>query len=329
MGSGVETTTARNLAAAIEVKDPFAKGHARSVSRAAVTLAKELGYSEDRISSVEQAGLLHDIGTIDIDRRVLLKRGRLSREEFEQIRLHPVIGANMVRPVPSLSHIAPFIETHHERWDGTGYPKGSSGRDIPEEGRILAVAETFDAMVSKRAHRGSFSPSRAITGLKTAARSQLDPQFVEAFLSGISRVAPLEQYEESEERFSLEDLIHEEKEKIQTTFVTLGETVWWMFDRLLGDRMTHRAEFDVNEFLKRHKLAVRFQGGKIREAIPHHVLPEELADIYRVAFAREISAFEKLVGKDVPRQYTRAAMESLTESGRQVCREYRLCETIN
>lgn len=329
MSVGVETITARNLAAAIEVKDPFAKGHARSVCRAAITLAKELSYSEDRLAAIEQAALLHDIGIIEVDRKVLIKNGRLSPEEFELIRMHPVIGANMVRPIPSLSSIAPFIESHHERWDGQGYPHGLKETDIPEEGRILAVAETFDAMMSNRAHRQSFSPSRAVKGIKTAARSQLDPNLVEAFIAGISRIVPLEKFEEGEDRLSLEELVQEEKERIQSTFVTLGETVWMMFDRLLGEQLTVGVEHDINQFLKRHNLAVRFREGRIKQAVPQRVLPEELADIYRVALAREVAGFERLVGKDVPRQYIRAAMEGLTESGRQTCKEYRLCETVN
>jgi len=325
---GVEAATARNLATVIEMKDPFTKGHARSVSRAAVTLAKELGYLDDHVNSIEHAALLHDVGVIDMDRRVLQKQGRLSSEEFERIRMHPVIGANMVRPIPSLSHIAPFIETHHERWDGHGYPNGLRGQEIPEEGRIIGVAETFDAMMSRRSHRDPFSPSRAITGIKTAARSQLDPRLVEAFIAGISRIAPLEEFEEGEERLSLDELVRREKAKIQTAFITMGETVWWMFSQLLGDGMIDGIEHEINSFLKRHGMGVRFKEGKIEDAIPQRVLPEELADIYRATLAREISSFERLVGKEVARQYIRSAMESLTDAGRQTCRQYRLCEGV-
>jgi len=328
MPSGVEAATARNLATVIEMKDPLTKGHARSVSRAAVTLAKELGYQDERVARIEQAALLHDVGIIDVDHRILRKPGRLSAAEFEKIRLHPVIGADMVRSIPSLADLAPFIETHHERWDGTGYPRGLKGSEIPEEGRILAVAETFDAMMSQRSHRAPFSPTKAITGLKTAARAQLDPRLVEAFIAAISRFAPLEEFERGGVRLSLDELVQREKKKIQSVFVRLAEAVWWMFSRLLGEVFIQGVEQDINGFLARHAMAVRFRDGKIEDAIPQRVLPEELADIYRAVLAREVSLFERLVGREIARQYVRTAMESLTDDGRQICREYRLCEGV-
>ncbi|HID08154.1 MAG TPA: HD domain-containing protein, partial [Armatimonadetes bacterium] len=131
------------LVEALERRETTGKGHSRAVARWAVTLAREVKLHSDHIAVIEKAGLLHDIGKIEVPSYVLNKPARLTAVEFESIKQHPLIGARIARALPSCRDAAVAIAHHHERWDGHGYPHGKRGRDIPTEGRILAVAEAF------------------------------------------------------------------------------------------------------------------------------------------------------------------------------------------
>ncbi len=170
------------LAATIEAKDRYTYGHSRKVSNYAVALAEKLDLSPEKVAVISTAALLHDIGKIGIPDEVLNRPGALDAQAWEMVRAHPKLSTTIVSHVLDLVSCVPAILHHHERWDGSGYPTGLKGENIPIEARILAIADAFDAMTSSRPYRGALSYQEAIAELKRCAGSQFDPQLVEAFL---------------------------------------------------------------------------------------------------------------------------------------------------
>ncbi|MDI3534646.1 MAG: hypothetical protein PWQ82_1011 [Thermosediminibacterales bacterium] len=175
------------LAAAIEVKDPYTKGHSERVAKYAVAIAREMKYPEDKIETLQYAALLHDIGKIGIDKNILNKPDKLSKEEFNKIKDHAVLGANIVQRVNFLSPASKFILHHHERADGSGYPLGFRGNEIPKEAAILAVADVFDALTSDRPYRRAMSRDEALKLIKEKSGVEFDPEVVEALLRVIKK----------------------------------------------------------------------------------------------------------------------------------------------
>ncbi|MFO7167020.1 MAG: response regulator [Chloroflexota bacterium] len=170
------------LAAAIDARDPYTRGHSEQVMRYAVRLAELLGMSPAQVERVRYGALLHDIGKIGIRDSILLKPGPLTPEEFEVMRGHPTIGADIVRGIKDLRSIIPIIEHHHERPDGNGYPDGLAGEEIIPEARILAIADAYDTMTSDRAYRRAMCPEEAFAELRKGSGKQWDARFVEVFI---------------------------------------------------------------------------------------------------------------------------------------------------
>lgn len=179
--------TVSSLVAALEAKDVYTKGHSVRVAEYTVMIAEAMGFSPDRVRRIEQAALLHDLGKVGVSRRVLSKEARLTDEEYAEIKRHPDIGAHIVADVPYLADLVPIIEHHHERFDGRGYGGGAAGRDIPLEARILAVADSYDAMTSARPYRGAMSHEVALQELRDCCGTQFDPEAVAAFEVGYER----------------------------------------------------------------------------------------------------------------------------------------------
>jgi HD-GYP domain-containing protein (c-di-GMP phosphodiesterase class II) len=169
------------LAAAIEAKDSYTHGHSTKVMEYAVKIATEMGLSEDEIETIRYAGLLHDIGKIGIKDIILCKKEALTNDEIEELHRHPEYGANIMERVELLKDIAPLTLYHHERYDGTGYPLGLRGEQIPLGARILAVADTYDAMIADRPYRSAFPFDYVKREMKKAAGTQLDPEIVKVF----------------------------------------------------------------------------------------------------------------------------------------------------
>jgi len=178
------------LVSVVEARDPYVYGHSRKVNTYAVALAEAIGLSPDDVSKVSTAALLHDIGKIGISDKVLNKKGKLNEENWEAIKAHPRLGANIVGNIPNLAPCVSSILHHHERWDGGGYPEGLKGEEIPIEARILAIADTFEAMTSARPYRSAFSREEVVQELRKGAGIQFDPKLVEVFIGLIEAGFP-------------------------------------------------------------------------------------------------------------------------------------------
>jgi putative nucleotidyltransferase with HDIG domain len=166
------------LAVLVDSRDAGTNEHSDRVAELAEELALALGCSSERARDVFLAGKLHDIGKVAIPDSILRKRGKLSEEEWETMRRHPTIGANVVSHVGSLARLAPIIQSHHERYGGGGYPQGLRAAEIPLEARIVAVVDAFDAMISDRPYRLRMSVEGARQKLRENAGTQFDPQVV-------------------------------------------------------------------------------------------------------------------------------------------------------
>ena len=173
--------TLKALVQSLEAKDAYTRQHSQRVTQYAVELGTIMGCSAEELDAIRFGGHLHDIGKIGIRDQVLLKPGRLTDEEYEIIKQHPVIGEEIISHIGLLPLERAIIRHHHERWDGKGYPDGLAGEEIPKLSRILAVADTFDAMTSCRPYRGALCRGDAHQEIRRNAGTQFDPQVVEAF----------------------------------------------------------------------------------------------------------------------------------------------------
>ena len=168
------------LANAIELRDHYTVGHTWRVTNFAMEVAMELGWDAEKLKEVQMGGVLHDVGKIAVDNAILSKPGKLTEDEYAQMRVHPERGADLLRDIKFLHAIIPYCLCHHERCDGSGYPKGLKGEDIPIEGRLIAVADAFDAMTSTRPYRKGLPPKTAIEQLVEGKGTQFDARIVEA-----------------------------------------------------------------------------------------------------------------------------------------------------
>jgi HD-GYP domain-containing protein (c-di-GMP phosphodiesterase class II) len=175
--------TVASLARAIEARDRHTGAHIERVRGYSVAIAKQLGLSEDDVWRIGVGAVLHDLGKIGVPDAVLNKEGELTVSETEVMRRHPVIGAGLLDADPALTVARPAILHHHERWDGGGYPYGLSGERIPLDGRIVAVADAFDAMTADRPYRGRLSVQRALEAIAGGFGTQFDPEIARAFLA--------------------------------------------------------------------------------------------------------------------------------------------------
>ena len=166
----------------VEAKDPYTRGHSDRVSEYSVLIGKKLGLDEKTLHILKIGGLFHDIGKIGIPDSILLKESKLSDEEYSQIKNHPMIGVHMLGDAAIFTDILPIVKHHHERYDGRGYPSQLVGEDIPYVARIAAVADTFDAMTSKRSYRDSLPIDIVRAEIERCSGTQFDPNIAKVFL---------------------------------------------------------------------------------------------------------------------------------------------------
>ncbi len=169
-----------------ELKDPYTKKHSIKVSNYAVLLAKQLKLAKEEIETIKLAAILHDVGKLGIRKKVLLKSGSLNGAEYEEVKKHSEIGAEIIKPFRFFNEVILIIRHHHEKYDGTGYPDGLKGKDTPLGSRILAIADSYDALTSKRTYRDAYSPGEAVNIMKKEDGSKFDSKLLDIFMSRIA-----------------------------------------------------------------------------------------------------------------------------------------------
>ena len=166
----------------VEAKDSYTRGHSDRVSEYSVLIGKKLGLSEEELKTLRIGGLFHDIGKIGIPDRILLKTEKLTDDEYSEIKNHPSIGAHILGASSIFNNIIPIVKHHHERFDGRGYPSGLKGEEIPYMARIAALADTFDAMTSRRSYRNALELDVVLAEIERCKGNQFDPELADVFL---------------------------------------------------------------------------------------------------------------------------------------------------
>ena len=174
--------TIESLRLAVDAKDSYTRGHSDRVSYYSVLIGKQLGLSEEDLDILKQGALFHDVGKIGIPDAILQKPGKLTDDEYDDIKNHPSIGAKILGPAKIFEPLIPMVLHHHERYDGRGYPGGLKGEEIPFMARIVCVADSFDAMTSDRAYRPRFTVVKAMEEMENCKGTQFDPELVDAFM---------------------------------------------------------------------------------------------------------------------------------------------------
>lgn len=172
----------RSIVEAIDAKDPYTKGHSVRVVEYSMMIGEACGLARDELKNLEVSAILHDVGKIGIPDEILRKPGRLTDEEYEYIKKHPMFGAEIITPISQMKALMPNIMHHHERYDGLGYPNGLKGRKIPLFARIIAIADSFDAMTSGRLYRSKFTDAQACQELLDHRGTQFDARLVNVFI---------------------------------------------------------------------------------------------------------------------------------------------------
>src|SRR5688572_15124718 len=183
----ISTATLEALVNALEAKDPYLRGHWARVADLSANIATEIGMNEEDVDRVRMAGRLHDLGKIGTRDAVVNKEGPLTAEEFEHVKQHVIIGAQILAPLVHLGDVVQMVKTHHERFDGTGYPDGLRGEEVPMGGRIIAAAEVYDALTTSRPYQAKMTPEEAVARLADLSGTVLDPRVYEALARIVGR----------------------------------------------------------------------------------------------------------------------------------------------
>jgi putative two-component system response regulator len=204
--------TLGSLVRVVETKDPWLAGHSVRVAQLAASLAAEMGRTDPEIEAVRLAGRLHDIGMICLGDGILSKEGPLTGAEYEQVKRHVVIGHQILEPLPHLGMVSIFVRSHHERWDGTGYPDRLSEQEIPWGARLIGAAEIYDALTTTRPYRQSVSPEEAVESMRDLTGKMICPLVFSALADVVSRREALvfvDHHHDDESRGTGEDLVAE------------------------------------------------------------------------------------------------------------------------
>jgi putative two-component system response regulator len=188
---GMSVATLQALVAVIEARDAWFAGHSQRVAQLAASIAAEIGRTDEEVEQVRQAGLIHDIGMIAVPEGLLSKEGPLTAQEFEAVRRHTIVGAEILTPLPHLGGVCAFVRGHHERWDGTGYPDALAGEAIPWGARLIGAAEVYDALATARPYREQLTPELAVERMHGLIGTVLSPEVHQALSAVVERGAAL------------------------------------------------------------------------------------------------------------------------------------------
>ena len=183
----ISVATLEALVNALEAKDPYLRGHSARVADFAAMVAAELNLGDEQVEMIRTGGRLHDIGKIGIREEILNKHGALTDEEFEHVKAHPVTGSDILAPLSHLGQVIAFVRSHHERWDGRGYPDGLVGAAIPMGARIIGAVEIYDALTTSRPYQDKMTPELAVERLRDLAGTVIDPEVHRALQQVVAR----------------------------------------------------------------------------------------------------------------------------------------------
>jgi hypothetical protein len=252
------------------------------------------------------AAYLHDIGKIGISEDILLKPGALEPDEMSQMRHHPLIGANILRPVAFPWAIAPVARHHHERWDGTGYPAGLRGDEIPMLARVLTVADAFEAMTADRPYRPPRTEAEALKELQRCAGSQFDPRCVDAL------IAALAETELERRAIGAQQPGDVEPDEARAIFVAVCDGMLTSFRRLGGPRLAANLEGDLNRWFASEGLPYRFDAGRLSATWEPGVGREDELRTMRTVVGMMASAMGTTTGPSLVESFYGDALAGLT-----------------
>ena len=249
--------TVRSLAAAVDAKDTYTRGHSDRVAGYATLIAERMGIAHEQRTALEMAAYLHDIGKIGVKEEILLKPGTLSEDEMDQMRHHPLIGANILKPVAFPWAITPVVRHHHENYDGTGYPAGLTGEEIPLLARILTAADSYEAMTADRPYRAGRAAAEAIAEMRRCAGSQFDPRVVEVLAEIV------EELERTGDGLLSESVDAVEPDEARAIFSAIVDGVFSSFRRLGGPRLASNVETEIDSFMREECMPFRLTRGRV------------------------------------------------------------------
>jgi HD-GYP domain-containing protein (c-di-GMP phosphodiesterase class II) len=297
--------TVRALAAAVDAKDPYTRGHSDGVAEYAISIGQAMNFAPEQMVALEMAAYLHDIGKIGISEDILLKPGKLTDVEMGQMRHHPLIGASILKPVAFPWPIAPIVRHHHEHYDGQGYPAGLRTEEIPVLARVLTVADSFEAMVADRPYRRGRSQQEAILELRRCSGTQFDPRIVDAFI---------EVLESSEGAVRT---VHETDDEVgddeaQAVYIATADGMFSGFRRLGGPRLASNLERTVNDRLREDGVPLVLKAGRLLptdDASADDALTEHLSRALTIM----AESMERASGAGLADHFIAEALETLPE----------------
>lgn len=298
--------TVRSLAAAVDAKEPNMRGHSERVARYARATAERMGLSHEQRTALEMAAYLHDIGKIGISEQILRKPGPLDSDEIATMRHHPLIGANILRPVAFPWPISPVVRHHHERFDGTGYPAGLRGEEIPLLARVLSVTDAYEAMIADRPYRKSLTAEDAVRELRWCAGTHFDPRVVDALIGVLTETDVASR---GSERIGAGVDLYEAR----AVFVAVADGMLAAFRRLGGPRLTSNIEIAVAVWLASEQRAFSVSVGHLSVAWDRLGDAEDELAAMRGVIGHIGDAMATVTGRSLVDHFYGEAVDGLTE----------------
>jgi putative nucleotidyltransferase with HDIG domain len=308
--------TVRSLAAAVDAKDTYTRGHSDRVATYSTAIAEGMGLSHEQRIALEMAAYLHDIGKIGVAEDILLKPGKLDDAEMAQMRHHPLIGANILKPVTFPWAITPVVRHHHEHFDGSGYPAGLRGEEIPLLARILTVADSYEAMTADRPYRQGRNTAAAIEELERCAGTQFDPRVVAAFTEVLSELE-----HEGVDLVGHEPDDHIPTEEARAIFAAIVDGVFSSFRRLGGPKLAANVEAELDSHFESAAFPFRLTRGRIVFTEEPEVDVEGEVSAMRESLRRMDAIMGRVSGAGLVDHFYTEAFEKMSSRMRAVAAE--------